>query len=62
MKRDVVERLAETLMAMPEGERQALLASLTVKREANGPAPQSPRRELPAPRSAAVMTSEIEWV
>ncbi|AVE00431.1 hypothetical protein SEA_OZZYJ_50 [Streptomyces phage OzzyJ] len=62
MKRDVVERLAESLMALPEGEREALLASLAVQREPGGPTHQGPCRELPAPRAAAVMTSEIEWV
>ncbi|QQO39664.1 hypothetical protein KGG99_gp49 [Streptomyces phage Werner] len=62
MKRDVVERLAETLMAMPEGEREALLASLTVKREPSGPSPQGPHRELPAPRAAAAISCVIEWV
>ncbi|QYW07896.1 hypothetical protein SEA_REDBEAR_50 [Streptomyces phage RedBear] len=57
-----IKRLADQLMALPEEEREALLASLAVPRQPSGPSPQGQPRELPAARSAAVMTSEIAWV
>ncbi|AOQ26945.1 hypothetical protein SEA_RANA_50 [Streptomyces phage Rana] len=57
----MIERLADMLMSLPEEEREALLASLTGKRKAPGPTAQGPVRELPAARTEAVVTCQIEW-
>lgn len=57
-----VERLAELLMDMPEGEREALLASLAVRRRPVRPDPQSPAPELPPARTEPVVRCQIHWV
>ncbi|AWN07417.1 hypothetical protein SEA_MANEEKUL_49 [Streptomyces phage Maneekul] len=57
-----IKRLADQLMALPEEEREALLASLAVPRQPSRPSPQGQSRDLPAPRSGAVITCAIEWV
>jgi len=62
MNRATVERLAELLMDLPEGEREALLASLAVQRRPAQPAPRGPAPALPPARTEAVVTCQVEWV
>lgn len=57
----MVERLAALLMELPEGEREALLASLAVQRRPRQSSTPSPARELPEARARAVVTCQVEW-
>lgn len=61
MSGGVVERLGELLLGMSEEEREALMASLAVQRVPRLPSTPAPSRELPEPRTRAVVTCQVEW-
>lgn len=62
MNRATVERLAEMLADMPEGEREALLASFAVERRPSRREPRRAAPSLPPARTEAVVTCQVEWV
>ncbi|AKY03732.1 hypothetical protein AVT26_gp50 [Streptomyces phage Lannister] len=57
-----MERVAEMVMALPEDQREAFLASLVPPRAAPQPTLAVESRPLPPPRRKAVITSSVNWV
>ncbi|APC43292.1 hypothetical protein Joe_52 [Streptomyces phage Joe] len=62
MNGQILERLAETVLALPEDQREAFVASIVPSRPAPAPRLAGEPRPLPPPRTRASVTTSVRWV